>query len=260
MNVLLIGDISGKPGRKLIKELLPIVKKEKNIDFTIANGENAAGGVGITREIANELFYNGIDVLTMGNHTWDNKDIFNFIDKEKRLIRPLNYPEGTPGIGSTIFCLPNGIKVGIVNLLGRVFLANVECPFKTALREIERIKEETPIIFIDFHAEVTSEKVALGWYLDGKVTCVVGTHTHIQTADERILPQGTAYITDLGMTGSYNSVLGVKKELVIQKFLTQLPVRFEVAKGDESLCAVVVEVDDITGKARNIERVQEFSV
>jgi len=260
VNVLIVGDISGKPGRKLVRELLPKIKAERDIDFVIANGENAAGGFGITRETANELFYNGIDILTMGNHTWDNKDIFNFLDKEERLIRPLNYPEGTPGKGSIIVKLTNGLKIGIINLLGRVFLSNVECPFTTALKEIEKMREETSIIFIDFHAEVTSEKVALGWYLDGKVTGLVGTHTHIQTADERLLPQGTAYITDLGMTGSYNSVLGVKKELVIQKFLTQLPVRFEVAKGDEIFCGVIIKVDDNTGKAVQIERVQEFSV
>ena len=260
MNVLVIGDISGKPGRKLIKEVMPKIKENRQIHFTIANGENAAGGVGITREIANELFYHGIDILTMGNHTWDNKDIFNFIDREERILRPLNYPEGTPGSGSIIVELPNNLKIGIINLLGRVFLANVECPFRTIEQEVARLRKETPIIFVDFHAEVTSEKVALGWYLDGKVTGVVGTHTHIQTADERILPEGTAYITDLGMTGSRNSVLGVKTELVIRKFLTQLPVRFEVAKGDEVLCGVIIQVDENTGRAISIERVQEFSV
>lgn len=260
MNILVIGDISGKPGRKMIREILPKIKDKMEIEFTIANGENAAGGVGITREIANELFYHGIDILTMGNHTWDNKDIFNFIDHERRILRPLNYPDGTPGQGSTIIEAPNGLKIGIINLLGRVFLANVECPFRTVEKEIAHLQKETPIILIDFHAEVTSEKVALGWYLDGKVTAVVGTHTHIQTADERILPKGTAYITDLGMTGSRNSVLGVKTELVIQKFLTQLPVRFEVAKGDEVLCGAIIEIDSNTGKAVKIERVQEFSV
>lgn len=260
MKVLVIGDISGKPGRKLIKEIMPKIKENKQIDFIIANGENSAGGVGITREIANELFYHGIDILTMGNHTWDNKDIFNFIDREERILRPLNYPEGTPGSGSTIVQLSNNLKVGIINLLGRVFLANVECPFRTAEQEVARLRKETPIIFVDFHAEVTSEKVALGWYLDGKVTGVVGTHTHIQTADERILPEGTAYITDLGMTGSRNSVLGVKTELVIKKFLTQLPVRFEVAKGDEVLCGVIIDVEENSGRAISIERVQEFSV
>lgn len=230
------------------------------IDFTIANGENAAGGVGITREIANELFANGIDIITMGNHTWDNKDIFNFIDQEERVIRPLNYPPGTPGRGSVIVQLPNGVKIGVINLLGRVFLSNTDCPFTTAIKEIERMQVQTPIIFIDFHAEVTSEKVALGWYLDGKVTAVLGTHTHIQTADEKVLPSGTAYMTDLGMTGAYNSVLGVKKELVIEKFLTQLPVRFEVAKGDDILCGAVIKVEESTGRARWIERLQEFSV
>jgi len=260
VNVLVIGDIVGKSGRKLVKDLLPTIKREKDIDFTIANGENAAGGVGITREIANELFNNGIDILTMGNHTWDKKDIFNFIQQEERIVRPLNYPLGTAGKGSTIVKLPNGIKIGIINLLGRVFLSNLDCPFRTAEKEIAKMEEETPIIFIDFHAEVTSEKVALGWYLDGKATAVLGTHTHIQTADERILPNGTAYITDLGMTGPYDSVLGVKKELVIEKFLTQMPVRFEVAKGEEILCAAVIKVEENTGRAVWIERIQEFSM
>lgn len=255
MNILMIGDISGKPGRILIRELLPGLKREFKVDFVIANGENAASGSGITRETANELFLNGVDILTMGNHTWDKKEIFHFIDQDERIVRPLNYPPGTPGQGSVIVDL-FGHRIGIINLLGRAFLPPIDCPFRTIDHELEKMKKETNIILIDFHAETTSEKVALGWYLDGRVSAVAGTHTHIQTADETVLPQGTAYITDLGMTGSYNSVLGVKKELVIEKFLTNLPVKFEIAKGQEMLCGLVVTLDENSGKALTVRRIR----
>lgn len=255
MNILMIGDISGKPGRMLIRELLPGLKREFKVDFVIANGENAASGSGITRETANELFLNGVDILTMGNHTWDKKEIFHFIDQDERIVRPLNYPPGTPGQGSAIIDL-FGHRIGIINLLGRAFLPPIDCPFRAVDHELEKMKKETNIILVDFHAETTSEKIALGWYLDGRVSAVAGTHTHVQTADETVLPQGTAYITDLGMTGSYNSVLGVKKELVIQKFLTNLPVKFEIAKGQEMLCGLVITLDENSGKATSVQRIR----
>ncbi|MGM9571982.1 MAG: YmdB family metallophosphoesterase, partial [bacterium] len=187
MNILMIGDISGKPGRMLIRELLPGLKREFKVDFVIANGENAASGSGITRETANELFLNGVDILTMGNHTWDKKEIFHFIDQDERIVRPLNYPPGTPGQGSAIIDL-FGHRIGIINLLGRAFLPPIDCPFRAIDHELEKMKKETNIILVDFHAETTSEKIALGWYLDGRVSAVAGTHTHVQTADETVLP------------------------------------------------------------------------
>ena len=254
MRILMIGDIVGRSGRKAVKETLQTIRQELKLDMIIANGENAAGGNGITCEIARDFFNFGVDVLTMGNHVWDKKEIIPYIDREPRIVRPANYPPGTPGSGVGVYNI-NGVKVGVINLSGRVYLSNLECPFRLADELIKDINNETKIIFVDFHAEATSEKVALGWYLDGRVSAVVGTHTHIQTSDERILPEGTAYITDVGMTGPYNSVLGVKTDLVLQKFTTQMPVRFEVAEGPYQFNAVVVEVDEETGKAESIDRV-----
>ncbi len=254
MRILMIGDIVGRSGRKAVKETLTTIRQELKLDMIIANGENAASGNGITSEIARELLNYGIDVLTMGNHVWDRKEAIPYIGKEPRILRPANYPPGTPGKGSGIYCV-NGIDVGVVNLSGRVYLSNLECPFRLADELINGLHDKTNIICVDFHAEATSEKVALGWYLDGKVSAVVGTHTHIQTADERVLPGGTAYITDIGMTGPHDSVIGVKTDLVLQKFTTQMPVRFEVADGPYQFNAVVVEVDTETGKAESIERV-----
>ncbi|KGP76922.1 metallophosphoesterase [Desulfosporosinus sp. Tol-M] len=258
MHVLFIGDIMGKPGREAVKRLLKTIQLEYKIDVTIANAENAAAGKGLTKEVAGELFDNGIQFLTMGNHVWDQREIMNFIDHEPRLVRPANYPVGAPGQGYG-FLRAMGIKIGILNLSGRVFLPPLEDPFSGAIRCISQIKQETPIIIVDFHAEATSEKVALGWFLDGLVSAVVGTHTHIQTADARLLNQGTAYITDVGMTGPRDSVLGVKKEIIINRFLTQLPAKFEVASGPIQINAVVLDIDEKSGKTRRIETVQKFA-
>lgn len=258
MRILIIGDIVGRPGRLAVKETLAGIKQELRIDFIIANAENAAGGNGITKEIAQELLNYGVNVLTMGNHVWDKKEIYAFIEKEHRILRPANYPPGTPGTGARVFSTLDNVKVGVMNLSGRVFLSNLDCPFRMADRLVEDIRRETPVVLVDFHAEATSEKIALGKYLDGRVSAVVGTHTHVQTADETILPGGTAYLTDLGMTGPRDGVIGVKQELVIEKFLTQQPVRFEVADGPYQFNAVVVDVDELTGSCRDIRRVINF--
>lgn len=253
MNILFIGDIVGRPGRNYLKQSLSDIINENKIDFVIANGENTAGGTGITRSTYDELLDMGIDVVTLGNHTWAKKEIFDFIYEAERMIRPANYPEGTPGNGYIVI-EKNGIKFGIVNLCGRVFMECVECPFKTADSILSKIKDRADVIIVDFHAEATSEKQAMGWYLDGRVTAVLGTHTHVQTSDERVLPQGTAYITDVGMTGPLNSILGVDKDIIIKKFLTSLPARFEVAEGEAVLGAVMVQLDE-SHKAIGIKRV-----
>ncbi|MDA8212565.1 MAG: TIGR00282 family metallophosphoesterase [Clostridia bacterium] len=255
MRILMLGDIVGKPGRRAVQATLDKVKEEWEIDFTVANGENAAGGNGITREIADELFDSGIDVLTMGNHVWDKKEIFSFIDQEPRILRPANYPPGTPGRGAGVF-KTNKDKIGIISLSGRVFMGeNLDCPFRTAEAVTNKLKEEVKIVLVDFHAEATSEKIALGWHLAGRVAAVCGTHTHVLTADERVLPPGTAYISDLGMTGPRDSVLGVNTETVVKKFLTQLPTRFEVASGPYQLNGVVLTVNTQTGIATEIVRI-----
>src|SRR6266568_5535267 len=255
VKLLFIGDIVGKAGRQALSRELHRVVDRHLVDFVIANGENAAGGFGLTEEVARDLFKLGVDAITSGNHIWDKKDAFEFIRREERLIRPANYPEGAPGHGSAVFTTAGGIKIAVLNLEGRVFMNNLECPFRTADREVARLKKETPVVFIDFHAEAASEKASLGWYLDGQVSAVVGTHTHVQTADERVLPGGTAYITDAGMTGAFDSVIGIRKEEAIAKFLTQLPAKFEVAKGNIRLNGVLVEVDEVTGRALGIERI-----
>ncbi len=258
MQILYIGDIVGRPGRDAIRMLLPELQKEYRLDLVVANAENASGGRGLTKDTADELFDCGIHFLTMGNHVWDQKDILKFIDSERRLIRPANYPRGVPGKGyGTV--INKGIKTGIINLSGRIFLPPLENPFTMVIPLINQIAAETPVILVDFHAEATSEKVALGWMLNGKVSAVVGTHTHIQTADARILDQGTAYITDVGMTGPRDSVLGIKKEIVINGFLTQMPTKFEVAGGIVQLNAVLIDIDERTGKAQRIEAIQRFS-
>ncbi|MDT3699673.1 MAG: TIGR00282 family metallophosphoesterase [Thermincola sp.] len=254
MRILMIGDIVGRSGRKAVRETLTTIRQELKLDMIVANGENAAGGNGITCEIAKDLFGFGVDVITSGNHIWDKKEILSYIDREPRLLRPANYPSGTPGKGVGVYDI-NGCKVGIINLSGLVYMPNLDCPFRMCDELINSICHETKIILVDFHAEATSEKAALSWYLDGRASAVVGTHTHIQTADERVLPEGTAYITDIGMTGPYNSVIGVKIDLVLQKFKTQMPVRFEVAEGPYQFNAVVIEVNEETGKAISIERI-----
>ena len=256
MNVLCIGDIVGKAGRHALEELLPAIKEEYKIDFTIANGENAAGGAGLTPRIAEQLFRAGCDFLTLGDHTWDKHELIEYLQENDNIIRPANFPEGTPGKGWAI-AQAAGQKIGVVNLLGRVFMRyNVDCPFRALQKIVAEIKEQTRIIFVDLHAEATSEKIAAGLFIDGEVTALFGTHTHIQTADEKILPKGTAYITDLGMTGPYDSVIGQNKEKIIQRFWTGLPARFEVAQGDPRLHGVVVEVDPQTGLACKMTRIQ----
>jgi hypothetical protein len=256
MKILFIGDIVGKPGRQVVAELLPKIKTEFQLDFVVANAENAAGGSGITSPVADELFKCGIDLLTSGDHIWKKKEILEIIDKTRRILRPANYPPGTPGIGSCTMESRGGVVVGVINLVGRVFMQALDCPFQTANREIEKLKKETPIILVDIHAEATSEKIALGYFLDGLVSAVLGTHTHVQTADEKILPKGTAYITDLGMTGPYNSVIGRRIDQIIHRFLSGMPTRFEMATEDLQLHGVVLDVDSKTGRANSIERVQ----
>lgn len=257
MNILVIGDIVGKPGRRAIKETLSKIQNDYNIEFTIANAENAAGGRGLTRDVMGELLNSNIDVLTMGNHVWDNKDIFNFIEDEPRLIRPANYPEPCPGQGYHIYTAGFNIKVAVINLSGRVYLPALDCPFKKLDEILTNIKGKSDLIIVDFHAEATSEKLALGFYSDGKVTAVLGTHTHIQTADERILPQGTAYITDLGMTGPVDSILGMNKDEVINRFITQRPTRFEVATGQAQIQGVILEIELELGRVKKIQRISQ---
>jgi len=255
VKLLFIGDIIGKPGREALSRELHRIVDRHRVDLVIANGENAAGGFGLTAETAQELFKCGVQMITSGNHIWDKKESLEYIKREERIVRPANYPEGTPGKGTTVIRTPGGVKVGILNLEGRVFMNNLDCPFRCADREIAKLKEETPIVFVDFHAEATSEKVSLGWYLDGRVSAVIGTHTHVQTADERVLTGGTAYMTDAGMTGAFDSVIGVKKEEAILKFITQRPAKFEVAKKDIRINGAVIEVDEKTGLALGIERI-----
>lgn len=257
VRVLALGDIVGKPGRQAIKALLPKLKKELEVDFALANGENAAGGFGLTPEVAEELWAAGIDILTSGNHIWNKREIYPVLDRETRLLRPANYPPGAPGQGWTIF-RGTGVPVAVVNLAGRVFLEALDCPFRLIRDLLPQLKKETPVVIIDFHAEATSEKVAFGWFVDGSASLVVGTHTHVQTADERILPGGTAYITDLGMTGPRDGVLGVERDIIISRFLSQLPARFNVAKGEVELMGVVADIDPVSGRAEGIERVRRI--
>ncbi|MBN2516802.1 MAG: TIGR00282 family metallophosphoesterase [Deltaproteobacteria bacterium] len=254
MKVLFISDIIGKPGRRAVARLLPSIVNDNEIDIIIANCENAAGGFGVTRKVVDELYRNKIDVLTSGNHIWDKKEISEFIDDYETLLRPANYPDGSLGRGSIIANCISGRPVGVLNLEGRVFMRPLDCPFRAAEREIDKLKKKTNIIIIDMHAEATSEKQALGWFLDGKVSAVLGTHTHVQTADERILPKGTAYITDVGMTGSFDSVIGIKKDIIIQKFLTSFPARYDLAKKNVWLQSVVISIDDASGKCFGIKR------
>jgi len=257
LKILFIGDVVGRPGRLALASRLNRLVDRHQIDLVVANGENAAAGFGLTADLARELFDLGVDVLTSGNHIWDKKELYDYLDSQKRLLRPANYPAGAPGRGHGIFATSAGIKVGILNLEGRVFMSNLECPFRTADALVEELRKQTPVILVDFHAEATSEKAALGCYLDGRVSALVGTHTHVPTADERVLPGGTAYITDVGMTGSRDSVIGIRKELAVDKFLSLLPVRFEVAKKDSVVCGVVLTVDERTGRATGIERILE---
>lgn len=257
MKILFVGDVVGRPGRNALSIRLGRLVDRHEVDLVVVNGENAAAGFGLTLDILREFFDLGVDVITSGNHIWDKKEIFEHLDREHRLLRPANYPPGLPGRGSGVYSTSAGIPVGVINLEGRVFMNNLECPFRCADALVADLRRQTPVILVDFHAEATSEKVALGHYLDGRVSAVVGTHTHIQTADEQILPGGTAYLTDAGMTGSLDAVIGIRKELAIERFLTQLPVRFEVAKKDPVLCGILFTIDEETGRAQAVQRIFE---
>ena len=256
MKVLYIGDIMGEPGRRAVGRALPRLVSQHRVDVVIGNGENAAGGFGITPELAEELFDMGLAAITTGNHAWDKKEILEYIKREGRLLRPVNYPEGVPGQGSVVIETPGGESVGLIQLMGRAYMPTLDCPFQVGKREVAKLKRRVASVLVDMHAEATSEKMAMGYYLDGDVTAVVGTHTHVQTADEQILPKGTAYLTDIGMTGPLHGVIGIKKELAIEKFLTGMPRRFEVATGPTVFCAALIELDARTGKALSIERVR----
>ncbi len=256
MRILFIGDVVGSPGRRVIREVIPKIKSEKKHDFCIANAENAAGGSGLTYSTVKEIFLSGVDVITTGNHVWSKREVLNFIDSEQSVLRPVNYPSELPGKGSVIKQAGKTgcTQIGILNVMGRIYMDNIDCPFRTASREIENLRSFTNIIIVDMHAEATSEKNALAWYLDGKVSCVIGTHTHIQTADERILPMGTGYITDAGMTGPYDGILGVDKDIILNKFLNHMPVKFEVAKGKTQFNGLLVDINESTGRTIRLER------
>lgn len=255
MKILFIGDIIGSPGRMAVSELLPPLISKKKIDFVIANCENAAAGFGVTKKNVEELFKARIDVLTSGNHIWNKKEVLEFIGDYERLLRPANYPSTTPGAGSVLIPTATGEYIGVLNVAGRIFMQPIDCPFVTAKHRVDELRKKTNIIIVDIHAEATSEKKALGWYLDGQVSAVLGTHTHVQTADEEVLPQGTAYISDAGMTGPFDSVIGIKKEIIIERFLTQMPNKFDLAKDDIRMQGVIMDIDSTSGKAKSIDRI-----
>jgi 2',3'-cyclic-nucleotide 2'-phosphodiesterase len=257
MRILHVGDVIGQPGRRALAHALPRIKAEHGTDFVIVNAENAAGGFGLTPEIAQDLFTLGADVLTSGNHIWDKKQVLDYLDREPRVLRPDNYPEGVPGRGWGVYePVVGGPKVAVLNLEGRVYMHNLRDPFTVGRERVTQLRRETPIVIVDFHAEITSEKRALGWHLDGLASAVIGTHTHVQTADEEVLPGGTAYLTDAGMTGGRDSVIGIEVQEALQRFLTQMPARFSPAPGRLWLNGAVVDVDEATGRARSIQRVQ----
>jgi hypothetical protein len=264
VKLLFIGDIVGQPGRRAVKELLPRLRQAHGIHFVIANGENSAGGSGITPKTADEIFSAGVDVITSGDHLWDQKDVIELLQDEKRFLRPLNYPPGTPGQGSGVFEVPGSgfrvpgrLLIAVLNLQGRTFMPGLENPFHAARAEVDKLRQQTKLVFVDIHAEATSEKIALARMLDGRVSAVVGTHTHVQTADEQIFPGGTAYLTDAGFTGPHESVLGREIEPVIQRFLTSMPQRFEVAKERVLLHGAVIEIDEVSGNASHIQRISD---
>ncbi len=257
MKVLFVGDIVGTPGRAVFAATVPRMKAAGEVDFVIANAENAAAGSGITEKIAREIFDNGCDVITLGDHVWDKKELYPYLISEKAMIRPANCTPEAPGRGYCVVDGPKGIKIGVVCLLGRTFMKYmVECPFKTLDKVLAEITNAVKVVVVDMHAEATSEKITMGWFADGRVSAVLGTHTHIPTADETVLPQGTAYITDVGMTGPYDSVIGQKKELILERYLTGLPNKFEVALGSGTLCGALVDIDEKTGHARSIVRIR----
>lgn len=257
MNLLFLGDIVGQPGRRAVRELLPRLRAEHAVSVVVANGENSAGGSGITPKTAEEIFAAGVDVITSGDHLWDQKEVTGLLESEPRFLRPLNYPPGTPGQGGRVFRLDGQPPFAVVNVQGRVFMAALEDPFRLLQSEIPRLRGETPVILVDVHAEATSEKIALARMLDGQVSAVIGTHTHVQTADEQIFPGGTAFLCDAGFTGPHDSVLGREIEPVLRRFLTQMPQRFEVARGRVLLQGALIEVDEQTGRARRIRRISE---
>ena len=255
MNILFIGDIFGKSGREIARRAIPALVATRGVDLVIANVENSAAGFGVTGDIADTILGYGVDVMTSGNHVWDKKEILDYIPGQARLLRPGNFPAGVPGRGSYLARTRTGEPVGVLNLMGRVFMTPLDDPFAMALRETEALRAKTRVIFVDFHAEATSEKVAMGWHLDGRVTAVVGTHTHVQTADERILPKGTAYLTDAGMTGPHDSIIGVTVDAALGRFVTAMPVKFEAATGPARLNAVLITADQASGRATAIERI-----
>jgi metallophosphoesterase (TIGR00282 family) len=255
MNILMVGDVFGDPGRAAVARLVPRLRQEHAIDFCVVNVENAAGGSGVTPAMARQFLEQGADVMTSGNHIWNRREIVEYITKENLLLRPANFPAGTPGVGHvTVKCGPH--KVAVLNLMGRVFMNPIDCPFQKADEIVPELRRQTPIVLVDMHCEATSESIAMGWRLDGRVSAVVGTHRHVQTADERVLPGGTAYITDLGMTGPTEGVIGVDREIILQRFLTQMPARFEPAKGPAALHGVVVALDPESGRASDIRRLR----
>jgi 2',3'-cyclic-nucleotide 2'-phosphodiesterase len=257
MKICFVGDVMGQPGRRAFAAALPRIRSEHRPEFVIVNAENAAGGFGLTPEIAQELFAAGADVLTSGNHIWDKKQVMEYLDREPRVLRPANYPEGVPGRGWGVYeTVVGGPKLAVLNLEGRVYMRNLRDPFALGRELVAELRRQTPLVLVDFHAEITSEKRALGWYLDGLATAVIGTHTHVQTADEEVLPQGTAYLTDVGMTGGRDSVIGIEVQEALQRFLTQLPARFTPASGRLCLHGAVIEADAATGRALSIQRLQ----
>jgi metallophosphoesterase (TIGR00282 family) len=254
MRILFIGDIFGRPGREIVRRALPALIERESIDFVIANVENAAAGFGITGDIADAILGYGVDLMTTGNHVWDKKEILEYIPREPRLLRPANFPAGVPGRGASLARTRTGEPIGVVNVMGRIFMQPLDDPFAVAAREVEALRAKTRIVFVDMHAEATSEKLALGWHLDGRATAVIGTHTHVQTADERILPGGTAYLTDAGMTGPHDSIIGVTTEIALGRFLTGMPAKFEAASGPARVNGVIVTADPATGRATAIDR------
>lgn len=255
LSVLFIADIIGKPGYDIVATFLPSLKTRYNIDLCIANGENGAQGKGLTEQIARKYFSLGIDIITGGNHSWNFAEFRQYLDQSDRVLRPANYPNEAPGKGATVFKTASGVPVGVINLQGRTFMYNIDCPFKRAMELVDQMKRQTGIIVVDVHAEATAEKIALGWYLDGHVSAVIGTHTHVQTADERVLPRGTAFITDAGMTGPNDSVIGLEIEIAIKRFISGIPEHYQTASSNTRLNGVVVDVDVATGRAQTITRI-----
>ena len=256
MKLLMVGDVVGEPGRRVLSQHLEELVEEHNVEYTVVNVENLAGGVGITAPTCREVLDLGVHVMTSGNHIWDKREVLEYIPNEPRLLRPYNYPTGCPGSGVHLGATAQGVRVAVLNLQGRVFMPSIDCPFRAADRALAEIDDRADVILVDMHAEATSEKIAMGWHLDGRVAAVVGTHTHVPTADARVLPGGTAYITDLGMTGPYDSVIGVNKKSILRRFVDSMPTRFETATGDRRVCGAVIDVDPETRMARSIRRVQ----